>query len=43
MPWRVITPAGYIYVEYASDCLEYKKNYWYAYGKNPDYKGGSNG
>lgn len=36
-PWIVITPAGKIFVESASEAVWYKENYGYGYARNPDY------
>jgi len=36
--FRVITPAGNIYTDSATEASEYKTMYGYPYGRNPDYK-----
>ena len=35
--WTVITPAGNIYCDYASEANEYKRMYGYIVVRTPDY------
>jgi hypothetical protein len=34
--WTVLTPAGKIYCDYASEAMEYKRNYGYVAFRTPE-------